>query len=72
VNRCRALKNMTHRKVVEFVTKHIIHRFDIPWTFTTDHGTSFMSNEVHEFAESYKIKLLNLSPYYAEANGQVE
>ena len=24
------------------------------------------------FAESYKIKLLNSSPYYAQANGQAE
>ena len=26
-----------------------------------------MSKEVREFAESYKIKLLNSSPYYAQA-----
>jgi hypothetical protein len=31
-----------------------------------------MLKEVHEFVESYKIKLLNLSPYYAQANGQTE
>jgi transposase InsO family protein len=34
--------------------------------------TSFMLKEVREFAESYRIKLLNSSPYYAQANGQVE
>jgi hypothetical protein len=28
-----------------------------------------MSKEVHEFAESYRIKLFNSSPYYAQANG---
>ena len=27
---------------------------------------------MQEFAESYKIKILNLSPYYAQANGQAE
>ena len=27
---------------------------------------------MHEFAESYKIKLLNSSPYYAQAICQVE
>jgi hypothetical protein len=27
---------------------------------------------VRKFAELYKIKLLNLSPYYAQANGQAE
>jgi hypothetical protein len=31
-----------------------------------------VSKEVREFAESYKIKLLNPSPYYAQPNGQAE
>jgi hypothetical protein len=30
-----------------------------------------MSKEVHEFAESYMIKLLNLCPYYSQANAYV-
>src|SRR6185436_12589969 len=66
------LKNMTHREVIEFITEHIIHRFGIPQTLTTDQGSSFISKEVREFAESYKIKILNSSPYYAQANGQAE
>jgi hypothetical protein len=64
-----ALKNMTHKKVIEFITEHIIHRFGIPQTLTTDQGTYFMSKEVREFAELYRINLLNSSPYYAQANG---
>jgi transposase InsO family protein len=63
------LKNMTHREVIEFITEHIIYRFSIPETLNTDQGTSFVSKKVREFVESYKIKLLNLSPYYAQANG---
>jgi hypothetical protein len=39
---------------------------------TTDQGSSFISKEVHDFAELYKIKILNSSPYYAKANGQAE
>jgi hypothetical protein len=31
-----------------------------------------MSMEVRDFAELYRIKLLNSSPYYAQANGHVE
>jgi hypothetical protein len=31
-----------------------------------------MSKEVREFAKLYRIKLLNSSPYYAQANGQAE
>ena len=37
-----------------------------------DQGSSFISKEVHDFAESYKIKILNSSPYYAQANGQAK
>ena len=59
------LKNMTHTEIIEFITEHIIHRFGIPQTLTTDQGSSFISKEVRAFAESYKIKLLNSSPYYA-------
>ena len=39
---------------------------------TTDQGSSFISKEVRAFIESYKIKLLNSSPYYTQANGQAE
>jgi hypothetical protein len=66
------LKNMTHREVIHFISKHIIHRFGIPQTLTTDQGSSFMSHQVHDFAESLKIKLLSLSSYYAQANSQAE
>jgi hypothetical protein len=64
-----AMKNMMHKEVIEFITEHIIHRFDIPQTLTIDQGTSFMPKKVHKFAELYKIKLLNSSLYYAQANG---
>jgi hypothetical protein len=66
------LKNMTHREVIEFITRHIIHIFGIPQTLTMDQGTLFASKEVREFVDSYGIKLLNSSPYYAQANGQAE
>jgi hypothetical protein len=65
------LKNMAHKEVIDFITEHIIHTFGIPQTFTMDQGTSFTSGQVCEFANSYKIKFLNSSHYYAHANGQV-
>jgi hypothetical protein len=65
-------KNMTHKEVIEFIPEHIIHRFDIPQTLTMDYGTLFTSGQVSEFVDSYQIKLLNLSPYYAQVNGQAE
>jgi hypothetical protein len=48
-------------EVIEFIIEHIIHRFGIPQTLTTYKGSSFMSKEVREFAELYRIKLLNSS-----------
>jgi hypothetical protein len=63
---------MTHKEVIGFITKHIIHRFGIPQTLTTDQGTSFMAKEARDFVNSYGINLLNLSPYNAQAIGQAE
>jgi hypothetical protein len=52
------LKNMTHKKVIEFITNHIIHRFCVPQILTMGQGISFVLKEVREFEESYKIKLM--------------
>ena len=66
------LKNVTSKEMIEFVREHIIYRFGIPQTITTDQGTMFTSDEFEEFATRMGIKLLNSSPYYAQANGQAE
>jgi transposase InsO family protein len=66
------LKKVTSENMVEFVKEHIIYRFWIPQTIRTDQGTQFTSSEFREIAESMGIKLLNSSPYYAQANGQAE
>jgi hypothetical protein len=63
------LKNMTHKEVIRFISEHIIHRFGIPHTLTTDQGLSFMSHQVREFVKSFKIKLLSSSVYFAQVNG---
>jgi hypothetical protein len=57
------LKNMMHKEVIHFILEHIVHRFGIPQTLTMDQGSSFMSHQVREFAESLKIKLLSSSLY---------
>jgi transposase InsO family protein len=66
------LRNMTHREVISFVQEHIIYWFGVPQTLTTDQGPSFISHQFREFTESLKIKLLNSSPYYVQANGQAK
>jgi hypothetical protein len=53
------LNKVTSENMIEFVREHIIYRFGIPQT-------------IIDFAESMGIKLLNSSPYYAQANGQAE
>jgi hypothetical protein len=59
------LRNLTHQEVISFVQEHIIYRFGVPQTLTTDQGPSFMSHQFREFVESIKIKLMNTSLYYA-------
>ena len=58
--------------MIEFVKEHIIYRFGIPQTITTDQDTMFTSKEFEEFAIGMGVKLLNSTPYYAQANGQAE
>jgi hypothetical protein len=60
------LRNMTHRDVIRFVEEHIMHRFRVPQTLTTNQGVSFMTHQFKKFAGALKIKLLNSSPYYAQ------
>ena len=58
--------------MIKFVKEHIIYRFGISQTITTDQSTMFTSGEFEEFTTGMGIKLMNSSPYYAQANGQAE
>ena len=66
------LKTVASKEIIEFVKEHIIYRFGTPQTITTDQGSMFIFEEFGEFAASVGIKLLNSSPYYAQANGHAE
>ena len=66
------LKTMTSKEMIEFVKEHIVYRFGTPQTITTDQGSMFILEKFGEFVASMGIKLLNSSPYYAQANGQAE
>jgi len=66
------LKTVASKEIIEFVKEHIIYRFGTPQTISTDQGSMFISEEFGEFAANMGIKLLNASPYYAQANGQAE
>ena len=66
------LKTVTLKNMVDFVKEHIVYHFGISQTITIDQGTMFTSEEFRDFAASMGIKLLNSSPYYAQANGQAK
>ena len=66
------LKTVTSKNMIDFVKEHTVYRFGIPQTITTDQGTMFTSEEFKDFIASMGIKLLNSSPYYAQANDQAE
>ncbi|KAK1682013.1 hypothetical protein QYE76_042861 [Lolium multiflorum] len=66
------MKAVAASDVVDFVREHVIHRFGIPQTITTDGGSVFVSKEFRKFCEDMGIKLIRSSPYYAQANGQAE
>jgi transposase InsO family protein len=58
--------------VIEFIREHIIYRFGVPQSITTDQGKTFTSKEFEDFAAGTGFKLINSSPYYAQANRQGE
>ncbi|XP_045810829.1 uncharacterized protein LOC123905257 [Trifolium pratense] len=67
-----ALTNVDQETVINFVQNHIIYRFGLPETITTDQGTVFVGRKMQDFAEQSGFKLITSTPYYAQANGQVE
>jgi hypothetical protein len=64
------IKTVTSGNMIDFVNEHIVYRFGIPQTITTDQWSQFISGEFEEYANSLGIKLLNSSPYYAQAKGR--
>ena len=67
-----SLKVASSANVIEFIRQHIICRFGVPQPITTDQGKMFTSKEFEDFAASIGFKMINSSPYYAQAIGQAE
>ncbi|XP_016195246.1 uncharacterized protein LOC107636237 [Arachis ipaensis] len=59
-------------EIIDFIVEHIIHRFGISQTLSTDQGTMFTGQRIKNFATSRNISMITSTPYYAQANGQVE
>lgn len=66
------LTKVDQETVIEFIQTHILFTFGIPETITTDQGSVFIGQKMQEFAVETRFKLNTSTPYYAQANGQVE
>ena len=66
------IRSVTQATVIKFIKEQIIHRFGLPESITADQGLVFVGNETLAFTESRGIKILNSTPYCAQANGQAE
>jgi hypothetical protein len=55
-----------------FKFNHIITRFGIPQAIVTDHGSHFLNFMNSELTEKLVLRHENSTPYYPQANGQVE
>nr|XP_025625164.1 uncharacterized protein LOC112717309 [Arachis hypogaea] len=59
-------------EIIDFVEENIVHRFRISQTLSTDQGTMFTGQQIKNFAASRNISMVTSTPYYTQANGQVE
>jgi hypothetical protein len=66
----KAYKDVTEYDVIKFIKEIIVHRFGLPQSITVDNGMAVKGSRVMAFAQEHGIKILNSTPYYAQANGQ--
>lgn len=64
------LVNIDQEAVIEFIKRHIIYRFGILETITTDQGSVFTGRKVQDFAKEVRLKFLTSAPYYAKVGAE--
>jgi hypothetical protein len=64
--------NNTRKTATLFVFNHIITHFGVPQAIVTDHGTHFHNHMMVELTTKLGLRHENSTPYYPQANGQVE
>jgi hypothetical protein len=62
----------TGKTATLFIFNHIIARFGVPQAIVTDHGSHFRNFMMSELTEKLGLRHENSTPYYPQANGQVE
>jgi hypothetical protein len=62
----------TRKTATLFIFNHIITRFGIPQAIVTDHGSHFQNFMMSELTDKLGLRHENSTPYYPQANDQVE
>jgi hypothetical protein len=62
----------TGRTAALFIFNHIIAWFGVPQVIITDHGSHFRNFMMSELTEKLGLRHENSTPYYPQANDQVE
>jgi hypothetical protein len=62
----------TGKTTTLFIFNHIIARFGVPQAIVTDHGSHFRNFMMSKLTEKLGLHHENSTPYYPQANGQVE
>ena len=57
---------------VLFSFNHVVSRFGVPQAIVTDHGSHFCNHMMVELAAKLGLSHDSSTPYYPQANGQVE
>jgi transposase InsO family protein len=60
------------KTVALFIFNHIIARFGVPKSIVTDHGSHFCNSMMTKLSTLLHFDQEHSSPYYPQANGQVE
>jgi transposase InsO family protein len=62
----------TGKTAALFLFNHVIARFGVPQAIVTDHGSHFRNFMMSELTKKLGLRHDNSTPYYPQANGQVE
>jgi hypothetical protein len=62
----------TGKTAALFLFNHVVTRFCVPQAIVTDHGSHFRNNMMSELTEKLGLRHDSSTPYYPQANGQVE
>jgi len=58
--------------VALFFLNHVVARFGVPQAIVTDHGSHFRNHMMTELIAKLGLSHDSSTPYYLQANGQVE